>query len=151
MRIKHDNYTHKFTLGLCSIPISYDRTPKGLYFYKFTHHQNFTGQEFTLPGQVLFFPNCTIFWQSFATWSASSSKHFYRIIKHLYSCGRSAISISWSDFPLVSTTFRFTKTTASMQKVPNIEYRSCGPNCSNSCKNSNPTKKFITWKTPVTG
>lgn len=65
-----------------------------------------------------------------------------------YSCGRRAISISWSDFPLVSTTFLFTKATAIKQKVPNIEYKSCGPSCSNSRKNSRPTKKFITWRRP---
>lgn len=64
----------------------------------------------------------------------------------LYSCGRSAISISWSDLPLVSTTFLFTKTTAIKQKVQNIEYKSCGPSCSSKRRKSKPTKKFITWR-----
>lgn len=65
-----------------------------------------------------------------------------------YSCGSRAISISWSDFPLVSTTFLFTKTTAIMQKVVNIEYRSCAPSFSSNGRNSKPTKKFITWRIP---
>lgn len=63
-----------------------------------------------------------------------------------YSWGRSAISISWSDFPLVSTTFLFTNATAIKQNVAKAEYRSCGPIFANNCRKSNPTKKFITWK-----
>lgn len=65
---------------------------------------------------------------------------------HYWSWGRSAISISWSDFPLVSTTFLFTNATAIKQNVAKPEYRSWGPIFSNSCRKSNPTKKFITWK-----
>lgn len=62
----------------------------------------------------------------------------------LYSCGRRAISISWSDFPFVSITFLFTKTTAIAQKVANMEYNRCGPSCSSKRKNISPTKKFTT-------
>lgn len=82
MRIKHDtfNYTYKFTLGLCSIPMIYDRTPKGYISIKFTITKILPDKN--LPSQGKYsLPNCTIFWRSFATWSASSSKHFYRIIK----------------------------------------------------------------------
>lgn len=65
---------------------------------------------------------------------------------YLYSGGRSAISISWSDLPFVSTTFLHTNIAAIKQKDANMEYKTCGPSCSNICKNSRPTKKFTTWK-----
>jgi hypothetical protein len=67
---------------------------------------------------------------------------------YLYSDGRSAISISWSDFPFVSKTLFFTKNTATKQKEAKIEYSITAPSWSSKGKNNRPTKKFITcWRT----
>lgn len=62
----------------------------------------------------------------------------------LYSGARRATSISWSDLPLVSTTFFFTKATAIKQNVAKIVYKIWGPICSSKRRKSRPTKKFIT-------
>lgn len=69
-------------------------------------------------------------------------------IMYLYSTGRSAISISWSDFPFVSTTCLFTKNTAIKQNVPKTVYRTWAPICSSNGRKSKPTKKFITYSCP---
>ena len=81
-------------------------------------------------------------------WKKQRRGWFDPSIKYLYSTGRSAISISWSDFPFVSTTFLFTKITDIKQNAPKTVYRIWAPICSSNGRKSKPTKKFITCLCP---
>lgn len=60
----------------------------------------------------------------------------------LHSAGRRASSISWRDFPFVSSIFFFTKANPIKQKVAKNVYTSLGPSSSSNRKNNRPTKKF---------